>query len=60
LPHDELLRLLPSPVPTQTIFGLFCDTATEPTDATGSLSNTPVQVVPLFVVFRTPPVPTPT
>src|SRR5215212_5463658 len=60
LPHDELLRLLPSPVPAHTSFGLFCETATEPTEATDSLSNTPAHVVPLFVVRSTPPVPTPT
>src|SRR5436305_6332862 len=58
LPHDELLRELPSPVPTQTIFGLFCDTATDPVDATGSLSKTGCHVVPLLVVRSTPPVPT--
>src|SRR3954467_13177106 len=57
-PHDELLREFPSPVPTQTIFGLFCETATEPVEATGSLSNTGCHVVPLFVVRNTPPVPT--
>src|SRR6185369_10971021 len=57
-PHDELLREFPSPVPTQTIFGLFCETATEPVDATASLSKTPCHVVPLLVVRRTPPVPT--
>src|SRR3954454_2120015 len=57
-PHDELLREFPSPVPTQTIFGLFCDTATDPVDATGCLSNTGSHFVPLFVVRNTPPVPT--
>src|ERR1041385_1885199 len=57
LPHEELLREFPSPVPTQTIFGLFCETATEPVDATASLSNTPSHFVPLFVVRNTPPVP---
>src|SRR5436305_15264807 len=57
-PHEELLREFPSPVPTQTIFGLFCETATEPVVATGSLSNTPCHDVPLFVVRSTPPVPT--
>ena len=56
---DDELRELPSPVPAQTIFGLFCDTATAPTDATGCLSNTPSQVVPLFVDFKMPPVPMP-
>src|SRR5258708_12647172 len=60
LPHEELLREFPSPVPTQTIFGLFCDTATEPVEATACLSNTGCQVVPLFVVRSTPPVPTAT
>src|SRR6185369_15950039 len=59
-PHDELLREFPSPVPTQTIFGLFCETATEPVEATGCLSNTPCHDVPLFVVRSTPPVPTAT
>src|SRR5215470_17132196 len=60
LPHEELLREFPSPVPTQTIFGLFCDIATEPVDATACLSNTGCHVVPLFVVRSTPPVPTAT
>src|SRR3954454_6714500 len=58
LPHEELLRELPSPLPTQTSFGLFCDTATEPVDATACLSNTGVQVVPLLFDRSTPPVPT--
>src|SRR2546421_11628357 len=60
LPHDELLREFPSPVPTQTIFGLFWETATEPVEATGCLSKIGSHVVPLFVVRRTPPVPTAT
>src|ERR1044072_7081784 len=58
LPQEELLREFPSPVPAHTIFGLFCDTATEPVEATASLSNPPCHDVPLFVVRSTPPVPT--
>src|SRR6187399_2451400 len=50
-PHDEELRLFASPVPTQTIEGFFCQTATAPIEATASLSNTGVQVVPRFVVL---------
>ncbi len=48
-----------SPVPTHTTSGFFCHTATAPTDATASFSNTGLQVVPRLVVLNTPPVPSP-
>ena|SRR5205085_9335430 len=57
LPHEDELRELPSPVPTQTSFGFDCETATEPVDATGCFSKIASHVVPLFVVRKTPPVP---
>src|SRR5260221_6533937 len=59
-PHDDELRLLASPVPTQITCGFFCHNATAPIDATGCLSKIGFQVVPLLVVLNTPPVPKPT
>ena len=38
------------------MFGLDWLTVTQPTEATGSFSKTGVNVVPLSVVFHTPPV----
>src|SRR5262245_7651250 len=58
-PHDEELRLLASPVPTHTTSGFFCHSATAPTDATASFSNTALQVVPRFPVLNSSPVPSP-
>jgi hypothetical protein len=80
LPHDDELRPLPSPVPTQTIFALPClsrsavspavsasahpghsggasQTARLPMEAVACSSKTGLNVVPLLVVFQTPPVP---
>src|SRR5436190_11724800 len=46
---------LPSPVPTQTMFGFDCCTATEPMFCVGCSSKTGVHELPLFSVFHTPP-----
>src|ERR1700724_4327249 len=59
-PHDELCRLFGSPVPTHTTDGSDGAIAMSPIVDTASLSNTGVHVVPLFVVFHTPPAATPT
>src|SRR5882724_6799445 len=54
-PHDELCRLFGSPEPTHTIDGSEAAIAMSPIVETPSLSNTGSNVVPLFVVFHTPP-----
>src|SRR5260370_2582009 len=59
-PQDELCRLLGSPVPTHTTEGSDGAIAMSPIVDTLSLSNTDSQVVPLFVVFQTPPEAVPT
>src|SRR5690348_13986610 len=59
-PHDELCRLFGSPLPTHTTEGSDGAMAISPIVDTASLSNTGSQVVPLFVVFQTPPDATPT
>src|SRR5215471_14842546 len=59
-PHEELCRLFGSPVPTQTTDGSEGAMAMSPIVDTASLSNTGSQVVPLLVVFHTPPEATPT
>src|SRR6266705_2845827 len=59
-PQDELCRLLGSPVPTHTTEGSDGAIAMSPIVDTLSLSNTDSQVVPLFVVFQTPPDAVPT
>src|SRR5260221_2409392 len=59
-PHDELWRLFGSPVPTHTTEGSDGAIAMSPIVDTASLSKTGVHVVPLFVVFHTPPEATPT
>src|ERR1700719_5017573 len=59
-PHDELCRLFGSPVPTHTTDGSEGAIAMSPIVDTASLSNTGCHVVPLFVVFHTPPDATPT
>src|ERR1700726_2953450 len=59
-PHDELCRLFGSPVPTHTTEGSDGAMAISPIVDTASLSNTAAHVVPLFVVFHTPPEATPT
>src|SRR5213078_4633286 len=55
-PQEELWRLFGSPVPTHTIEG--SDIAIAPSDP--SLSNIGSHVVPLLVVFQTPPEAVPT
>src|SRR5882724_11591636 len=59
-PHDELCRLFGSPVPTHTTAGSDGAMAMSPIVETLSLSNIGSQVVPLFVVFHTPPEAVPT
>ncbi len=59
-PNVELWRLFASPVPTYTTSGFDGAIAMSPIDATGCSSKTGVKVVPLFVVFQTPPVAKPT
>src|SRR6266849_4706216 len=59
-PHDELWRLFGSPDPTHTTDGSDGAIAMSPIVDTASLSNTGVHVVPLLVVFHTPPDATPT
>src|SRR5205807_1247391 len=54
-PQEELCRLLGSPVPTQTIDGSDGAIAISPIVDTPSLSKIGSQVVPLLVVFHTPP-----
>src|SRR5258708_22866763 len=59
-PQEELCRLLGSPVPTHTTAGSDGAMAISPMVETLSLSNIGSQVVPLFVVFHTPPAAVPT
>src|ERR1041385_3387916 len=59
-PQEELWRLLGSPVPTHTTDGSEGAMAISPMVDTPSLSKTGSQVVPLLVVFQTPPDATPT
>src|SRR5260370_2676454 len=59
-PQEELCRLFGSPVPTQTTEGSEGAMAMSPMVETLSLSNIGSQVVPLFVVFHTPPEAAPT
>src|SRR6266851_6272362 len=59
-PQEELCRLFGSPVPTQTTEGSEGARAMSPMVETLSLSNIGSQVVPLFVVFHTPPEAAPT
>src|SRR5216683_2957371 len=59
-PHDELCRLFGSPVPTHRIDGSEGAIAMSPIVDTLCLSNTGSHVVPLFVVFHSPPDAAPT
>src|SRR6266851_291926 len=59
-PQEELCLLLDSPVPTQTTEGSEGAMAMSPMVETLCLSKTGSQVVPLFVVFQTPPEAVPT
>src|SRR5215831_15182438 len=54
-PIETLLRVQPSPVPTQTTFGFFESIAIAPIDCTACLSNTGLYVVPPLTDFHTPP-----
>ena len=54
------LRGAASPVPTQTTFGFFGDTAMAPIEETGWSSKTGVQVSPPSTDFQTPPAAPPT
>src|ERR1700682_2974980 len=59
-PQEELCRLFGSPVPTHTTEGSDGAIAMSPIVDTLSLSNIGSHVVPLFVVFHTPPDAVPT
>src|SRR5437899_4060902 len=59
-PQEELCRLFGSPVPTRTTAGSDGAMAMSPIVETLSLSNIGSQVVPLLVVFHTPPEAVPT
>src|SRR5215469_753435 len=59
-PQEELWRLFGSPLPTQTMEGSDGAMAISPAVETPSLSKTGSQVVPLLMVFQTPPEATPT
>src|SRR6267378_3376504 len=59
-PQEELCRLFGSPVPTHTTDRSDGAIAMSPIVDTLSLSNTGSHVVPLFVVFHTPPEAVPT
>src|SRR5258708_3650565 len=59
-PQEELWRLFGSPVPTHTIDGSDGAIAMSPIVETPSLSKIGSHVVPLLVVFHTPPEAVPT
>src|SRR2546426_1723081 len=59
-PQEELCRLFGSPVPTHTIDGSDGAIAMSPIVDTPSLSKIGSHVVPLLVVFQTPPEAVPT
>src|SRR5260370_36067300 len=59
-PQEELCRLFGSPVPTQTTDGSDGAIAMSPIVDTPSLSKIGYHVVPLLVVFQTPPEAAPT
>src|SRR5260370_42394957 len=59
-PQEELWRLFGSPLPTHTTDGSDGAIARSPIVDTPSLSNTGSHVVPLLVVFHTPPEAVPT
>src|SRR5437016_14341589 len=59
-PQEELCRLFGSPVPTHTIDGSDGAIAMSPIVDTSSSSNIGSHVVPLLVVFQTPPEAVPT
>jgi hypothetical protein len=51
---------LASPLPTQTVLGLFSSITTAPIEYVPSFWKMGVKVMPPFVVFHTPPDATPT
>src|SRR3954467_9065251 len=59
-PTEVELRVHPSPVPTQIVFGFDGSIAIAPIDCTGCLSNTGLNVVPPSSDFHTPPEAEPT
>src|SRR5690349_8621306 len=59
-PGSTELRVLASPVPTQTCIVSDGAIAMAPIDDTASCSNTGVYEMPSFVVFQTPPPAAPT
>ena len=59
-PIEMWLRIFPSPVPAQTMFGFVGETASEPIDCTGWSSNISSQFTPPSVVLYTPPEADPT
>ncbi len=59
-PISTSLRGLASPVPTQTSFGFDGASATAPMDAASPCLNTLSHLMPLSVVFHTPPPAVPT
>ncbi len=54
-PGEIELREFPSPVPSQTWFGSEGEMPMSPVEATRSPFHTRSKVVPLLVVFHTPP-----
>ena len=54
-PNDEVWRLLGSPVPMYTMFGLVWSMAMSPIDAEPYCSKTGTNVVPAFTDLYTPP-----
>src|SRR4051812_15877651 len=54
-PTDVELRVQPSPVPTQIVFGLVGSIVMAPIDCTRCLSKTGLNVVPPSSDFQTPP-----
>src|SRR3954471_16242534 len=59
-PTDVELRVQPSPVPTQIVFGFVGSIVTAPIDCTFCLSKTGLNVVPPSCDFHTPPDAAPT
>src|SRR5258706_14183776 len=59
-PASELREVNASPVPTHTMSGFDGAVATAPIETLACPSNTGANVVPLFVVFQSPPVQKPT
>ncbi len=59
-PHDVVWRLFASPVPTQMMSGLDCETVTSPMASRPLSCKSGVKLAPLLVVFHTPPCAVPT